>query len=553
MIMKKIPLKTIATYAGPMLLAALVRLVLHSHWVDSPFHLYHTLVGLDMRKFLVWGVGLAEGTDRFTMYRFLVALASRLANPANLADAVVITQLALGVATTGLTVFIFRKLFKNRAHAVLAGVFFAAYAPPMVYETQILKETLYLFLTTLSLASAINAVAKRSGAIRFFACGTASILPFLTRFSGILWFTSVCVWVSSAASKKGESLKSLFLIASGAVATLAAVFAFEAAHGRYPTPFFTPNAAYVLKVGAKPVLSDLSLPSTVSGENIKEEYPVARYVAKIPYILSGSEMPNNVNYYFERLKLPPLRFALPPAVLVPAGLAGLLLMLFLPAFRGRAAPFLWLLFSFAAPMLLFVPLARYKLIFAPTFCVSASFLLMILFREIRGRNWSAVGGILGVSFLFGFYSAAFAPAPIIRDCDLKAYAIAATRNPVALMRRGAFKEAREILRELDAENVENPYIRVEYASSCLGSGAPRFAYFVLKGSAVPDDHPLAARWRFETAESLRLQRWGDARIAKFYREALRLGIGGRRRKAAESWLRSLPTHSPSSSGASKPR
>ena len=537
-------IKNFLTYAAPMAAALIVRIAIFSACVDSPFRLYHTLVGLDMRKFLAWGTGLLDGHCRFTAYRFLVALVSLAVDPANLALGVATVQMTLGVATTGLTVFIFRRLFRNRKFAILAGLLFAFYAPPLLYETQVLKETLYLFLTTLSLGAAISAVSRRASAKTAFACGTFAILPFLTRFSGILWFACVIGWMTAVALKRGRSFRKPVMATLGAAATLTAVFAYEASQGRFPTPFFTPNAGYILSVGAKPRLNDLSAPEqpSTSFEADKTSlafYP-ARYLAKIPYIITGAEMPNNVNYYFARLKLAPLALAISPVALIPLGFAGLLLMTGLFQYRARAVPLLTLLFAFAAPMILFAPLARYKLVLAPVLCVSAAFLAERCSSDIRGKDWTRLSLIFGIVLVFYLYSAVFAPRPIIRDSDLKAYAVAALRQSVKLMQRGEFKKAEKMIRPLAYGNPENPYIQIEYASSQLGSGSPKLAYCILKEINLPDTHPLAPRRQFELGEACRML--GDIEQAmERYRNACKLGLNERRAKAAKHWLKKLGT------------
>ena len=571
--MSKQSWKNITTYAAaPMLAALLVRIAFYASWANSPFHLYHTIIGLDMRKFLLWGTGLADGHCRFTMYRFLVAIVSLFTDPANLATGVVIAQLALGVGTTGLTVYIFRRLFHNRSGAVLAGILFALYAPPLIYETQILKETLYLFLTTLSLAAAISAAAGRPSAKSAAICGATAIFPFLVRFSGILWFICVCIWFSAARFKRNSSWKTLAPFIAGSLLMLSLVFGFELSQGRSPLPFFTPNAGYILKVGAKKKLNDLSPPSgnmkkiTIRcrgmeietdnaekgrGGELSNDDPAAdkngfssamrfteRYFSKTRYIFTGAEMPNNVNFYFEHSKLLPLRILIPPGFLVPIGLAGLILMLLTSSYRGRAAPLLWLLLAFSVPMIIFAPLARYKLVLAPTLCVSAAFLVTKVLREIRGRNWQALAKVCATIVAACLFSAILAPPLIIRNSDLKAYAVAATRRPVRLMTAGRFADARVILAPLAAENPGNGYIRVEYASSLLGTGDYRKAGGVLKTMPYTPDRRLAARINFEAAEAYRLQ-GNTIHALKCYRGAKRLGIAGFRGKATEHWLKKL--------------
>ena len=536
--------KTLYTYAAPMFLAMVVRVMLYASWLDSPFRLYHTLVGLDMRKFLDWGIGLANGHCRFTMYRFLVAILNFLAGSANLAEHVVIAQLILGVATTGLTVYIFRNLFHNRSAAIFAGAIFALYAPPMLYETQILKETLYLFLTTLSLATLIRAVASRGAAKKSVACGVFAILPFLVRFSGILWFVNVCVWMSLTQFKRKRSAwKAPATVLAGAASVLAVIFAYELFHGRSPTPFFSPNAAYVLQVGAKPKLNDLSLPTSTPTNNAEPSNIhtnangsnsitfFSRYIAKTPYIITSAEMPNNVNLYFARSRLFPLGVAIQPGLLVPFGLAGLILIIIRPASRGRATPLLLMILSFAVPMILFVPLARYKLILAPTLCVSTAFLAMTVIREIRGKNWSAFAVASGIVAATFAVSASFAPLPHVRYSDIKAYGMTAVKEPVRLMISGKFREANVILASLAADNPKNPYIQLEYASTLLGTGTPKKALAYLREMDPPSERHLAARRFFEIAEANRIL--GHKNTAKqHYNQSLRLGISGFREKIA---------------------
>ena len=116
--------------------------------------------------------------------------------------------------------------------------------------------------------------------------------------------------------KRRKSLKPVILIVVGAACVLSLVFGYEASHGRSVSAYFTPNAAYILKVGAKPDIRDLSLPDGASARDFSSSSNslielLPRYLAKIPCVLTGYEMPNNVNYYFSRPRLFPLNLAIP--------------------------------------------------------------------------------------------------------------------------------------------------------------------------------------------------------------------------------------------------
>ena len=113
-------------------------------------------------------------------------------------------------------------------------------------------------------------------------------------------------------------------------------------------------------------------------------------------------MPNNINYYFMRNKLPVLKFFIGPALLMPIALTGFLLfIIFKSCYKKESILFLYIL-AFGIPICIFFPLGRYKLALAPVFCISASYAIVHLY-QLFNKQGNKLHKTLVASLLAGFF------------------------------------------------------------------------------------------------------------------------------------------------------
>jgi tetratricopeptide (TPR) repeat protein len=418
---------------------------------------------------------------------------------------------------------------------------YACYAPLLVYESQILKESLFLFLSFLSLSLLLVARKRHFGGILVFISGAAAALPFFIRFSGLMWLGMYYLWIAGYLWKK-RNLRPLLLSAfgSGAVFLTVAVYNFYNGHGI--KHYFTPNTAYLLAVGSKTETTSLSIgkqPSAVGNPSLSRPfYSAYIYLSKLKYIFTAYEMPNNVNYYFVRSKFPLLRILPGPMLLVPAAVAGLIILLSGLYRDQKTAVLFFYALAFIVPMILFVPLARYKIALAPLFAIFAAWWVMHICSLIHsGRKNQLVKALL-IMLCAALFSGYICRIPPERNSDIRAFGIAASYVPDKLMASGRFAEAKDILKACYQANPDNPYILLNYASSLNGTGRAAQAEEVLWNFPEGCGAALTGRCFYELAESQYMQRkYNDA--FKSYSVALRYPVSKRRRELALERIREL--------------
>jgi tetratricopeptide (TPR) repeat protein len=506
-------------YLIPMGVAALARIIFFFQWVDSPFRYYHTLYGLDMRTLLAWGETFYSKKLPFFMYKFFINCIYLIAGKENLPVAIVVVQMILGVLISGLTVYVFLHFFRNRIFAMVSGLCTALYAPFLVYETQILKETLFLFLCFLGLASVLTLRRKKFSFLYSFSTGVIITAPFFLRFSGLLFGLFMLFWIFLYLMKNPRGLLDLLLnrewfkvlkqfkplipVILGVFTLFGLISLYNLSNNRSNSIYFNPNSSYLLGVGKQSDIRSLSFHDNKKAEldlgNNRGNYAF-HYFKKFGYIFSGYEQPNNVNYYFIRKKMFFLKILPGPMIFIPLGVSGLILLIINFRKNSRISLLLFYMLSAIIPMILFVPLARYKILLAPVFVVFAAYYLFYIFSRIHNNNRKSLLRpllILLTALIFSVYFCREIPE---RHSDVQAYGLAASYIPDQLMKQGKFKEARKILEAYYSKNKENPYIMLNYVSSLLGTGNPKEAYFTLTKPITIKEPALKGRYYYEMGE-----------------------------------------------------
>ena len=529
-------------YVIPIIAAVIARELLFIEWLNSPFRFYHIVSGLDMQTFVMRGENLYNGTTSFSMYRFFIAVIYALCGKGNLVEGVVIAQMLMGVITTGLTVYVYRHIFKNRIGAALAGLFCALYTPLMVYETQVLKEPLFLFLSILALGLILFARQRNFPPLLTYITGATAILPFFIRFSGLTWLAFIYFWLITYCYQKKQLWKPLTLALAGSFTIIILIFAYNSSHNYSTIRYFTPNTPYLLGVGATPNAKNLSFQvskqstAQVSSQSIWSY--IKTYTSKITYIFTGYEQPNNINYYFTCSKLPILRIFIGSFVLIPISVAGLIMiMIYFKKNKKTTILFLYML-AFIIPMILFLPLARYKMALTPMFAIFAAWWIIYMLNLLKSSKKQPIVIPMLIflsAFLFSGYICRKRP---IRKSDQKAYGMAASYIPHKLMTKGKFYAAKELLQQYYTKNPENPYIMLNYVSSLMGSGSPREAEKILLQQHSIQDDALRGRYFYELAECISML--GHPKKALIYYEsALKCPLSPQGEKLIKEKIKSI--------------
>lgn len=529
--------------------AAALRLALWTQYAGSPLAYFHFLPGLDMQSHVHLGEIFAAGGSIFTVYRFLLGLLPL--------GAVIPLQLLLGVLTALLAGYCAFRLFGRRLEALLAGLFAAAYAPALIYELAFLQETVTVVIAFAAFAALLAARRRHfaplptaaAGALLALAgTGRPVALPFLLAVFGFLF-----VYLQR---RPGFRRRAWFGFLGGFVAIWVAVIAFNAARG-WPLPFYGGNVEYLVAVGSRDRLADWSEPETaesaLAGRLVRS---VVRFPVKFFMLFSIRELPDNLNYYFIRDRLPLLKLLPGPLLLWPLGAAGLLLiLLFRRLFRREGL--LWL---YAGGVLLLVaayyPTGRHRLILYPALALAAAWLIGQIVRDRRRRPAMllTVAAVLGINL-------AFTPVPAVeRPGDAFSWALALEKmseppeDPLdyyreaavaapdrrrhvmryanGLIRRNRWPELEEFLRGIGEPRPVHRYYR---ALLLLAGGAPAEAAAELRQidpAAIPE---LAVPYCYYLGDSLRLS--GDAEgAAAAWREGLKHEPTAEQRQMLENAL-----------------
>jgi hypothetical protein len=269
-------------------------------------------------------------------------------------------------------------------------------------------------------------------------------------------------------------------------------------------------------------------------------------------IFTAFEKPNNVNYYFVREHLTALKFLMTPLFLLPFAVTGFLLIII----RGRLLKKEGLVFvylvAFLVPLVIFIPLARYKIVLLPAFATGAAYTFKSLldFSRMKG-NFMKLSLLALLYFIvlylsipkaflrsedFVSYAMAMENIPGPEKPVMKAWAMAYRINPESrsvivnfsqrLIKAKNFNVAGEILRRFLSSHPGDYKASVNYSIVCNASGRPAEAEKVLKALTPPSKELSKTIYYFQLAEALRLRKkHGEADV--FYAKALK-GAGPER-------------------------
>lgn len=568
MLFRKKRINTIfSVYGLPLFLAVFARLILFINWLESPFRYYHKLPGLDMKTMLSFGEQFYKGGSKFSIYEFFLAIIYFTNGKTYSSAIIVFLQHCIGIVTVLLIAYITLRIFGSRIAAASSGSLAAIYAPSLIYESMVLKECVFLFTATLSLSVILYARKHHFSTKMLYVSGIAAVLPCLVRFSGILWLVCALIWIflyvkkqrkisfpHFRSSKKNnfQFIKISLLPLMGALTLLAGASFYNYSRHLSPVPFPSyPSFSYIFEIGVAENLRNLSLPGDMDSAldtniflfSLKK---IPHYTGNFLSLFNAYEKPNNINYYFVKEILKPLKYMVGSFLLIPFAITGITILAFQRKLCAGSSLLLFYILSFALPICVFVPLSRYRLVLTPAFCAFSTYPYIFIFRErtfnkkLLALLWTTAVYTLSTIWAspknihiraedYVAYGAALelqkGDVPEVEICYMTARLIDRESKSAAiylaqkLMQHRKFEKAEEILEKFYARYPANHIIVINYACSLLGSNQPEKAEKILLKLGEPSAAKNKVNYYYQLAESQRLQNKKEDAI-KYYQKAL---------------------------------
>lgn len=376
---------------------------------DSPFPFYNYIVGLDMNTLLHIGSWLYNGFSLFTLYKFTIAATMYFNGGQPMPEAIVVIQMLMGIGITLLVTWCALALTGKKSWALASGLLAALYAPGLMYESFILKETYMTFFSLLALAGLIWARKKHFSPSASYTVGLLLALPCMCRVSASIFCVLGAAWVLwcyfnrfGGLQDKRWRIKMSIVTAclAGGIATLlvpVSIFNYYNTGKSELRPFHI-NMKYAVSVGKANNAQSMSVepsefpyesPKLGTDTNVIGTVTSANFLLgfakKVPLVFSSTEIPNNLNYYYLKDLLFPLKYMIGPMFLIPLALISLILLLITGGVFRKNSILMIFIISFIIPICLFYPLARYRIIFYPVFCMLAPLPCFFILNNLQ-RN-----------------------------------------------------------------------------------------------------------------------------------------------------------------------
>ncbi len=353
------------------------------------------------------------------LYAYLIAVTYAVAGP----DVrwVFLWQMALGVASTVLVMWLTRRWFGELAAAV-AGLLAVLFAPFVMYDVVLLRTTATTFAAlglVAMLEWALPRASWRPWLVLGLAFGTALLLQ--TIFALLLAGAVPLLGLRSPGPGVARAGRGAAL-AAGVLLALAPATARNVAVGVPPfalssvgplvflaanTVGYVPEEGFGIDDHVPGIMSDSDGDATTMVRAALATHPgIGSYLGQLGRKLAAAwswyEVPNNTNFYYYRLRsrvlaLLPVTFAL----LSPLALLGLALAL--PRMRQLAAPYL-LAAALLAPLLVFYVLSRFRVSLAVAVIPFAAAAVVTLLRWATEGRWGRCAAALAALVALGAWT-----------------------------------------------------------------------------------------------------------------------------------------------------
>ncbi|UDQ98500.1 hypothetical protein AAEX28_00080 [Lentisphaerota bacterium WC36G] len=366
-------------------------------WLKSPLRGFNEFASLDMANLLNWGVDFFEKPFEFSPFFLLIYTLSKFFDSANLLIVYVVFQLIFSVLIVYFVAQIAKKITGNYFIALLSAVLVAFYSPLLLYCGVFLREVMYVLLGTMSLYFLIY-YRNNKKAIIYFSIFIG--LFYGVRVAAITWVISAFIWLivrelitanhtgklnnfSNCFSTifNNKFLKRLVLCC---VTIAVGILIFNTVKNRKLLTNFD-NYPYYYNVGSQEQINSLDVVNS-NGNQYKEKNKTSSfkaYFVKTKQLFTAYLLPNNINYYFWRGRLGILKIMLGVVVFYSLAVTSIIFN-FKRFCLKKEAVLGYFCVSFALPLIVFVPLGRYSLIFIAPFAIySAIFLHQLVFLFVK--------------------------------------------------------------------------------------------------------------------------------------------------------------------------
>lgn len=326
-------------------------------------------------------------------------------------------QMILGVITNLLVYLVTRRYFGDLAGAI-AGILIVLFGPLLFFELVLLRTSLAVFFGILVVYLLGRSILKDSfiwWIITGIGCGLALLVH---AFFMLFILGTILILLIIHRKEREKLIRSAGGAMIGVILVLTPVMIRNAALGvpvmslsnTGTLSFITMNnVKFESFIGwnmSTKYLSDIM--GSSNGKLFKAILPtlmthqtIGSYLGqvwdKFHATFSWFEIPNNVNFYFYRKFAPVLNLTfLSFLILSPLALIGIALGIIK---RINAWPLYLIILVFLFPMLAFMVLARYRIIFAGVLIPFAALTISELFRSWKGwKNWLIVLFLCGVGY-----------------------------------------------------------------------------------------------------------------------------------------------------------
>ncbi len=303
-----------------------------------------------------------------------------------------------------------------------------------------------------------------------------------------------------------------------------------------------PDARYIIKTGAAENIGTMSLPensaeSPSSPPGIRDA--ASNFFEKLTLLFHHHEIPNNINCYFMRNSIDPLKYLVNSFFILPLAVAGLILILLKDGFTSKYFSLFVYLLALAIPIAIFLPLARYRLALMPLFFIFSVRPMAFIDKGTRlpGSIKTALFALFMLSSFSISYLSTGGDEKKFRAEDFVAYGIGLERSGAKdelleasfwtalsispnsksaavhlsnqLMKNGKFGESFAVLAPFHERDSSNTLIELNFASSLLGLGKARSAEEILLKLGEPSAARSRMRYYYQLGEALRMQGEND--------------------------------------------
>ena len=380
-------------------------------YLSSPFRFFHEVPGLDMETLLKFGEwGTPGNAFFFTLHRLQVFLFWKLNGGHHPVLWHVLLQALMGAAGALMLSDIMLKVSGKRTLALLAGVLWALNPVELMYEFTTLQDSLVNFGILLSFWSFLKARQHRFAPLYALAAGCAAGCASTGRPVAVGMAFVLALWSAFYLYRRKAPLKRVLAYIGGILLVWGLFSSVNGIKIGKFSCFFNP-VPYAVSVNTLPAESSPAAVQTPPALNPLVT-TVFKMVQRIPRLWAPVEIPENLNIYFLRSKIPFFRV---PFEFIPlCAAAGILFLIITGSWKRKTGLILLPILSLSFFLCIREPIGRYRLLLLPWFVL----LTVWFFHYISKKNKYFAASVLMLVILFHLTCLS---APPLRAADFSAW------------------------------------------------------------------------------------------------------------------------------------